>query len=434
MAHGFRYKNIEELYSDCEHSGYALPKPGAVEVLSRRVTAGGLDLKNAFVAQPMEGCDSDRGGAPTELTVRRYRRFAQGGAGLIWVEAVAISPESRANPAQLMITEQNLEQFKNLIDEIHEAAQSAGQEPPKVIAQLTHSGRWSRPVDKNAPIRVSYNTVLDEKQELGKDYPIASDDYLRNMAAQFAHSTELCRKAGFDGVDVKACHLYLVSEILSAQDREGLYGGSYENRTRLLKEGVAAAKEALDGGVLSVRINLYDGEAAFWGVGADGRPCYDEPVRLLKELYEMGVTVFNLTMGTPYFNPHVNRPDLSGGGSDEKAVVGVARLLEGCKAAQQAVPDALCVATGFSYLRQFAPQIAAGLIEEGGAKAVGFGREMFAYPDFVKDVIETGEMDKSKICLTCGLCTKVMRAGGVVGCPVRDKEIYLTELKRVTAE
>ena len=134
----------------------------------------------------------------------------------------------------------------------------------------------------------------------------------------------------------------------------------------------------------------------------------------------------------PYYNPHVNRPYATGGyETQECAVEGVARLLDGCRQAQARAPQAVCVATGLSYLRQFAPQVAAGLMEEGGARVVGFGREAFAYPDFARDILEKGEMTASKCCVTCGLCTRIMRAGGRPGCPVRDAEFYLPELRRV---
>lgn len=395
-------------------------------VLAMPVNGRGYTLKNAMVVQPMEGCDGDGDGAPGEYTYRRYRRFADGGAGLIWAEAISVRPEARANPRQLMITEKNLDAYKRLTDIAHERG-------AKIIAQLTHSGRWSRPVDKNAPIRATYNAALDERQGLDADYPIATDDYLAALPEAFEKSTRLAMEAGFDGVDVKACHLYLFSELLGAFERDGRYGGSYENRTRILKESVEAAKSAVGKGILASRFNMYDGAAGPWGVGENLAVDLSESLRLAKELEDMGVTLMNLTMGTPYYNPHVNRPYANGGYKpDENPLAGVKRLLDGADAAQKAAPGALCVATGYSYLGANAPYVAAARINGGGAKLAGFGRMAFAYPDFVSDIIAHGKMDAAKCCVTCSLCTKIMRAGGVVGCPVRDQEIYLAELRRVT--
>ena len=393
--------------------------------LGMPVKGKNFTLKNALAVQPMEGCDGTGDGAPGELTYRRYQRYARGGAGLIWAEAISVRPEARANPRQLMLTEKNLDAFKRLTDVAHEKG-------AKVIAQLTHSGRWSRPVDKNAPIRATYNAALDERQGLDQDYPIATDDYLAALPEAFEESTRLAMAAGFDGVDVKACHLYLYSELLGAFQREGRYGGDYEGRTRLLKESVEAAKSAIGDGILASRFNMYDGNAGPWGVGENLAVDLAEPIRLVRELDAMGVSLMNITMGTPYFNPHVNRPYNKGGyAPDEAPLVGVKRLLDGAGEAQKAAPDAVCLATGFSYLGACAPQVAAAMVNAGSAKLAGFGRMAFAYPDFANDIINNGGMKSEKCCITCSLCTKIMRAGGDVGCPVRDQDVYLAELRRV---
>lgn len=436
MQYGFTYHSLDEVYQAAAKTPWGLPQPGKLETLGRRVKGDGFELKNALAVQPMEGCDGDEGGAPTDWTTRRYRRFARGGAGLVWVEAVAVLPEGRANPHQLMITEENLPAFKQLADDIRAAAQEEGLEPPKVIVQLTHSGRWSRPVQEKAPIRAWTSEVLDRHQALPEDWPIISDEELERLPALFARSTELCLRAGFDGVDVKACHLYLTSELLSGFDRPAPYGGSYENRTRVYLDMVDACRRVMNGrGILAARINLYDGEAGRWGVGEDLSLAMEEPMHLVRDLYAHGVRLLNLTMGTPYYNPHVNRPYATGGYEPpENPIVGVSRLLYGCRRAQQEVPGMVCLATGFSYLRQFAPQVAAGLIEEGGAQVVAFGRGGFAYPDFAKDILENGGMQPGKCCVTCGICTKIMRAGGRPGCPVRDGEWYLPEYRRVLGE
>ena len=432
MPFGFPFHSIEELYASMK-GPLPLPPAGETGILTRPVIGDGFTLKNAMAIQPMEGCDGDKNGAPTDWTRRRYRRFAAGGAGLIWMEAISVSPEARANPCQLMITQENISSFRSLLDETRAAARSVGLEPPLIIGQLTHSGRWSRPYDQKAPIRAWYSDVLDKHQQLPDDYPVISDAELEALPEKFAESARLCMEAGFDGVDVKACHLYLMSELLGCKDRPGPYGGSYENRTRIYLACVEAAREALNGGILAARINLYDAAAGNWGVGSDGQPELDEPLRLVGDLSRSGVRLMNITMGTPYYNPHVNRPYARGGYEQpENPVDGVARLLWGCAQAQKAAPDVVCVATGMSYLRQFGPAIAAGLVAGGGAKCVGWGRESFAYPDFAMDIIQKGRMENDKCCLGCGVCTKIMRQNtGRPGCPVRETEWYLPEYRRV---
>ncbi len=432
MPFGFPFHNAQELYDSLE-GPYALPPQGDVAVLARPVQGKSFTLKNAMAVQPMEGCDGTTSGAPTDWTVRRYRRFAAGGAGLLWMEAVSVEPDARANPNQLMITEDNAEAFRSLLAEARRAADEAGLSRPKIIAQLTHSGRWSRPYNEKRPIRTWKSAVLDAHQGLPEDYPIITDEELEALPEKFGRATKLCMQAGFDGVDVKACHLYLMSELLGGFDRPGPYGGSYENRVKIYLDCVDAARAEIGGGILAARINLYDGAAGPWGVGENLGLALDEPLRLVRDLAAHGIELFNITMGTPYYNPHVNRPYARGGYEQpENPVDGVARLLYGCAQAQKTVPDAVCVATGFSYLRQYGPAIAAGLIAAGGAKCAGWGRGSFAYPDFARDIIEKGAMAPDKCCLGCGVCTRIMRQPtGRPGCPVRDNAWYGPEYHRV---
>ena len=432
MPFGFPFQSAQDMI-DSVKGPYALPPQGDVSILARPVEGRGFTLKNAMVVQPMEGCDGTTEGAPTDWTRRRYCRFARGGAGLLWMEAVSVDPDARANPCQLMITEDNVADFRRLLEEARQAAKDAGLEPPKIIAQLTHSGRWSRPYDEKKPIRNWYSPVLDRHQGLAEDYPIITDAELEALPAKFGRATKLAMEAGFDGVDVKACHLYLMSEMLGGFDRPGPYGGSYENRTKIYFACVDAARAEIGSGILAARVNLYDGEAGGWGVGENLSLALEEPLRLVKDLEARGVVLLNITMGTPYYNPHVNRPYARGGYEQpENPIDGVARLLYGCKRAQETVPGVVCVATGFSYLRQYGPAFAAGLVAEGGAKCVGWGRGSFAYPDFAKDIIEKGEMIPNKCCVTCGVCTKIMRQPtGRPGCPVRDTAWYQPEYQRV---
>ncbi len=432
MPFGFPFHSAQEMY-DSQKGPYPLPPQGDVSILTRPVQGRGFTLKNAMVVQPMEGCDGTADGAPTDWTTRRYRRFAAGGAGLLWMEAVSVEPAARANPNQLMITADNIDAFRSLLDEARRAADEAGLERPKIVAQLTHSGRWSRPYDAKRPIRSWTSPVLDAHQNLPADYPIITDDELEALPERFGRATKLCMQAGFDGVDVKACHLYLMSEMLGGFGRPAPYGGGYENRTKIYFDCVDAAKKEIGDGILAARVNLYDGAAGPWGVGENLSLDLDEPLRLVRDLAARGVTLLNVTMGTPYFNPHVNRPYARGGYEQpENPVDGVARLLYGCAQAQKAVPDVVCVATGFSYLRQYGPAFAAGLIASGGAKCAGWGRGSFAYPDFAKDIIEKGEMLPDKCCLGCGVCTKIMRQPtGRPGCPVRDTAWYAPEYYRV---
>ncbi len=277
----------------------------------------------------------------------------------------------------------------------------------------------------------THSKPLDDAWHVSYDQPLVTDEYLDSLIPAFARSARLAERAGFDGVDVKACHRYLASCLLSGFDRPGRYGGDYEGRTRLIRESFAAAASAVSPGfIMASRLNYYDGiELPGWGCSPDDfhQVMLDEPLRLTRDLIKEGLCLVNVTMGSPYYNPYVNRPANRGAAHPEHPLAGVRRLVSGAKAANSEVS---AVATGLSWLRQYGPNLAAALVRDGWADFAGFGRMNFAYPDFPRDLKETGSIDGEKCCVGCGLCTAMMRAGGSTGCPVRDKDYYLPNTVR----
>ena len=297
--------------------------------------------------------------------------------------------------------------------------------------QANHSGRYSNPQGKPAPL-IAYRHPEYEKLRPADDSCIVSDDYLKSLEEKFGQAALLAREAGFDAVDIKSCHGYLLAELSSAYNRPGLYGGSFENRTRLLKNGIAAAKAyETDGFLVTARIGIYDGFAYPYGFGVkegSGRtPCLEEPIRLVKELHEQyQMPYVNLTMGNPYVSTHVTRPfDQGKYVPEEHPLEGVARIIGGIGQVKQAVPDMVISASGPSYLRQYSDLFAAGAIEEGLCDQMLFGRMSFANPEFPKQILETGRLDPKKVCVSCGKCGDLIRAGKPTGCVVRDSGLYL---------
>lgn len=430
----FHYKTSEEMMTEAAGLGVHLPFSEDLSALKRPLDLGGKVLPNRIVIQPMEGCDSEPDGSPSELVRRRYDRFARSGAGLIWFEACAVVPEGRANPLQSMLTEKNLDSFRALAERIREEAVRAGNPAPLIILQATHSGRYSKPEGIPAPM-IAYNNPLFEKDSPIDKSRIVTDDYLRALTERFGDTAALAEKAGFDGVDIKACHRYLNCELLSAYEREGDYGGSFENRTRLLREGIMAAKAAVSGDFLvTTRMNIYDGFPYPYGFGVTPEggidPDYTEGKKLAGILHkELGVKLIDITIGNPYVNPHVNRPaDVLPYEAPESPLKGLARIIGAAGEIQKAYPDLCVIGSGLSYPRQFAGKVAAGAIEEGCFKAAGFGRMAFAYPEFAGKLLNGEELDPAKCCITCGKCSLLMRYGSTAGCVVRDR--YYTELFR----
>lgn len=425
------YTKAEDFKQQNDALGLDLPFAEDVSILGQELKVGSKTIHNRLACQAMEGCDGTPGGSPDELTIRRYDRFAKGGAGVIWFEATAVMPEARANPRQLYIHDGNLDDFKRQVERIKETAMKENGYEPVVIMQATHSGRYSKPEGKPAPL-IAYNNPIFEKDNPISADRIVTDDYIDLVKEKLIYGAILAEKAGFDGVDIKACHRYLNSELLSAYNRPGKYGGSLENRTRLLREGIAGAMESCGKDfIVSSRMNVYDGFPQPYGFGVrnDGTIDFDptEPIWLLKQLRDMGVELLNITMGNPYFNPHVNRPFAMGGYTiEEHPLEGVARMLKGIATLKKEVPEIKIISSALSYLGVAAPNVVAAFVEQGGFDIGGFGRTIFAYPDFAKDILTKGEMDKNKICICCSKCTEIMRSpGGTPGCVIRDREIYL---------
>ncbi len=423
----FHYASLDDVRQTAERLHAFLPIQEDLSPLYAPLTLAGKTVNNRIAFQPMEGTDGTEDGAPDKWTIRRYERFAKAGPGVIWFEAVATVPEGRASAHQLYLTEKNVDEFKRLTDRMREISLKENGYAPLIVMQATNSGRYSKPTGKPEPIIAYRCPPLEEG--LDQPFRVLTDDELRRYEAAFEATAKLSQQAGFDGMDVKCCHRYLACELLSAYTRPGEYGGSYENRTRFLKNAYRAAKAGISGNFfLTSRLNVYDGFAYPYGFGVhEGslEPDLTEPIRLIGELKdEFDIPLINVTMGNPYKNPHVNRPyDHGNYVPDEHPFTGLGRMMAGVKEIQEALPNLPVLGSAFSYLRQFAPNLAAGMVASGACAMAGFGRMAFADPEFVRQC-RNGGIDKKSVCVTCGGCAALLRAGRPAGCIVRDREVY----------
>lgn len=388
-----------------------------------------ISFVNRVALQPMEGCDCNLDGSPSELTIDKYRKAAQSGAGLIWFEANAVCPEGRTNPRQMMLTRENLPSFQSLLAEMRETAERACGIKPVFILQLTHSGRQSI-----VPM-IAYRHPIYEERRPVTDEHIVTDAYLDTLAEKYVASAKLAIEAGFDGVDVKSCHGYLFQELLSAFGRGGRYGGSFENRIKLYIDCVKAVKAAIpDDFLLTTRLSVVDMVPKPYGFGTTENNELDltEPDLLIERLVEAGIQILNVTLGNPYYNPHVNRPYRKGGYiPPETPDVGLDRFVKVERHIKEKFPTLTVVGSGLSYYRNDLMSQAETQLSSGVCDLVGFGRMWLAYPRFYRDYLE-GTFAPQKCCLACSKCTELMRAGQVSGCAVFN-EYYRNLYKEIKA-
>jgi 2,4-dienoyl-CoA reductase-like NADH-dependent reductase (Old Yellow Enzyme family) len=421
--------------------GIELPLDDAVESegpLARPLQVGGFRVGNRFAILPMEGWDGASGGDPGPLTLRRWRRFGESGAKLIWGgEAVAVRADGRANAHQLLInghTMPALSRLRQSLVRTH-AQRFGGSDDLLVGLQLTHAGRYARP----RPMIAYHHPLLDRRLGIPEELASVSDDELSRLAQDFVAASVLASRAGFQFVDLKHCHGYLGHELLSAFHRPGRYGGSFENRTRFLREIVEGIRVAAPGLAVGVRFSAFDfvpfrtghqqvGEPeatgrydhAFGGDGTGLGVNLAEPRLLLDLLLSLDVRLVCVTAGSPYYNPHIQRPAMfppsDGYEPPEDPLVGVARQVAVTAELKRHRPELCVVGSAYSYLQEWLPHVAQAVVRTGQADCVGIGRGALAYPEMPADVLEGRALDRTRTCRTFSDCTTAPRRGWVSGC------------------
>ena len=411
---------------------------GPESPLGKELRRDEVRLGNRFAIQPMEGWDGTTEGRPTELTFRRWRRFGASGAKLIWGgEAVAVCHAGRANPNQLAMNKHSQMDLRNLRETlVKEHERATGSTANLLVGlQLTHSGRYSQPnAHKRPEPRILYrHPFLDPRLGLNADYPLLTDHEIREIVEQFQQAAAIAAQAGFDFVDIKHCHGYLGHEFLSAYTREGNYGGSFDNRTRFLRETVAAVRAAAPQLKIGVRISAFDtipfdastSDLPYrWGFGVNpSRPSeidLSETVQFLSLLSTLGIKLVNITAGSPYYNPHIQRPAFyppsDGYAAPEDPLAGVARQMLVTRSLKMQFPELIIVGSAYSYLQDFLPHVAQAAVREGWTDCVGVGRMALSYPTLPLDVITGRHLDRKKICRTFSDCTSAPRNGLPSGC------------------
>lgn len=428
---------------------------------------GGVRIGNRIAVQPMEGWDGQANGNPGEHTKERWRKFGRSGAKLIWGgEAIAVCHEGRANPNQLVIaphTQKGLSELRKELIEEHRRT-SGSQDGLVIGLQLTHSGRYCRPNGQTTPEpRILYHhPILDKKLGLSGDYPLLTDGEIETIIEGFHRAAKLAQDLGFDFVDIKHCHGYLGHEFLSAHTREGRYGGSFENRTRFLREVVAGIRANAPGLEIGVRLSAFDTIAYRpdpsksangklgpgipevhhhlipyrWGFGVDANCPTEidlaETMQFLSLLQELKIPLVNITAGSPYYNPHVQRPALyppsDGYQPAEDPLISVAKQMSVARKAKERFPKLIFVGTAYSYLQDFLPNVAQAAVREGWIDAVGMGRMILTYPEMLYEASGGKPLEHKRVCRTFSDCTTAPRKGLPSGCYPLDRYYKHSEL------
>jgi 2,4-dienoyl-CoA reductase-like NADH-dependent reductase (Old Yellow Enzyme family) len=417
--------------------------------LAAPLKVGRVEVGNRWCIHPMEGWDANRDGSPSPHTLRRWRNFGLSGAKLIWGgEAAAVRPDGRANPNQTLATESNRAGLAALLRELTEAHREAfGSLEGLVIGlQLTHSGRFCKPEDhhKSAPRIAYHHPLLDAKFKIDPNDQsvVFTDSELEELANAYVAAARLARDLGFQFVDVKACHGYLLHEFLSARRRPGKYGGDLAGRSRLLVSIIDRVRDEMPDLMIGVRLSVFDFVPYATGLEI-GRPMeyekllpYDcgfgcspddplvpdltEPLELMRMLVNHGVAILNVTCGSPYYNPHIQRPaifpPIDGYLPPEDPLVGVARQIAAVRECKQALANVPMVGTGYSYLQDYLPNVAQATVRAGWTDFVGLGRMVLAYPELPADTLAGRALARKRVCRTFSDCTTAPRNGLISGC------------------
>jgi NADPH2 dehydrogenase len=416
--------------------------------LAAPLSIGGFTVGNRWCIHPMEGWDAQPDGSPSELVLRRWGHFGLSGAKLIWGgEAAAVQPDGRANPRQTLATPENRAGLAAMLSELRQAHRQRFDTTDDLLVglQLTHSGRFCRPRDKRLEPRIAYHhPLLDARFGIDpRDESVVwTDDDLERLIDQYVVAAGVARDAGFQFVDLKACHGYLVHEFLSAFTRPGRFGGDFAGRTRLLRTLIERVRDAWPDLPIGVRLSAFDTVPYQPGVEV-GRPMsyqdhvpyrygfgvdqadplsidLSETMALLRLLRELGVVAVNLSCGSPYYNPHIQRPAIfppsDGYQPPEDPLVGVCRQIDAVRRLKAEVSDLPIVGTAYSYLQDYLPHVAQAVVRAGWADSVGLGRMVLSYPELPADILASRGMARKRICRTFSDCTTGPRNGLVSGC------------------
>jgi 2,4-dienoyl-CoA reductase-like NADH-dependent reductase (Old Yellow Enzyme family) len=400
-------------------------KEREMEKLSSPIKVGKKTAPNRIVNQPMESNDADDHGNPTELTFKRYRNLAEGGAGIIFVEALSISHESRARKNQLRISEDTAKGLERLVKMVKEVNPK-----PLVLFQIDHSGRISG---------AAFSKVVSLYPSGDPNIHILTPEEIKEIGLLFVKAALIAKQAGADGIDFKHCHGYLCGEMLRpANRRPDRFGGTFENRTRFFRETTRKIRNSVgkDGFLIGARYSAYEAIPGGFGTSGPQEVAEDtsEPLAFARLVEESGMDYINVSAGASGITPEVTRPT-------KNYPEGVYRHFGWAKAVKTLVKIPV-IGSGYSYLRDGKNDLkepdpskksflywAEKNLRDGNVDMVGIGRQSLADPLFAKKIL-AGNVDQVRFCTACGGCSALLRYQAPAGCTVYNDD-YKKALREV---
>jgi 2,4-dienoyl-CoA reductase-like NADH-dependent reductase (Old Yellow Enzyme family) len=396
-----------------------------MSILDSPIKIGAKTAPNRIVNQPMECNDADEVGNPSELTFNRYRKLAEGGAGIIIVEALTITRESRARKNQLGIDEKTAPTLERLLKEMRGINSK-----PLILFQITHAGQLSG---------ADFSRHVSVYPLPGKQTHILSEEEIDQIGDDFGRAALIAKQVGADGIDFKQCHGYLGGEMLRpVNTRKDRFGGSFENRTRFFCETMAKIKKSAGSGafLLGARFSVYEGITGGFGTPGPAEVIEDlsEPLALVRIMEKAGVDYINVSAGIPAITPEIVRPT-------KNYPEGVYRHFGWAQAMKKQVRVPI-IGSGYTYLRDGKNDLkepdpgkksflywAEKNLKEGICDLVGIGRQCLADPLFARKILE-GRSAEVNYCIACGSCSVLLKNQALGGCPIYS-EYYKKLLKEV---
>jgi 2,4-dienoyl-CoA reductase-like NADH-dependent reductase (Old Yellow Enzyme family) len=393
------------------------------DILLSPIKIGTRTCHNRFFVQAMECTDADQDGNPSELTIQRYENLFKGGYGMVTLEAITVTDESRSRKQQLSIMPRNAAKLRTFIQGLKKINPNV-----LIVFQLTHSGELSNP---------EFSKRVTVKPLPGFGGELLQEDDVEKIMEEFITAASIAYDAGADGVDLKLCHGYLGSQIIRPyNDRKWKYGGSWDNRSRFAFDLYERVNKKINDKnfLIGSKISMWEGFPGGFGTEGPDSPIIDltEPLDLIKGLEDRGAQYFVESGGSPSITTAITQ-------ADKNAPYFAFLHNTWAKEIKKVVkPETVIIGSNFSVFGDGNNGIlavekennsmfhyGAKFIEEGKVDMIAVGRQSFADP-FLPKKLSEGKENEISWCTLCDNCLELLIRQRTIGCCTYNK--YYTDV------